>query len=501
MIENRAVKGVEIARQPRILPNEKFEDELLEADAVISTLPVWHVLRVVPEWVLPDWYTGQIRHLAQDRFRIAWLGLYLAVDEPAPVLDRRELATWLHAPTSRVPGFLFEMTALDPSTAPEGKYLYVTGGIVPGERGTDERFLLDAFQKFEHDIGTMYPGLANADLAPPAHGLRAVVRGDPEAGPRRHVPAALQGAERRRPLVRERDVPQPRDRRRPRFARRPDGRRGLPGQAPAGPRGVLALLMGELDGRVALVTGAGRGIGKAIAERLAADGAAVVVNDVDEDVARAAAREIPGSVAAVGSVADSAVTDELVATAEREFGGLDLVVNNAGITRDAMLHRMTDAEWDLVVDVSLRGTFNVCRSASRLLRSREAAYNRKVVNMASVNGIYGVAGNVNYSAAKGGVIGLTKALAREWARQRINVNAVAPGYIEGTRLTSARGEGEQLGIPGDVVEKIRALVPIGRPGTPEDVAASVAFLCAPDSDYITGQILEIHGGMEIVQLS
>ena len=259
--------------------------------------------------------------------------------------------------------------------------------------------------------------------------------------------------------------------------------------------------MGELDGRVALVTGAGRGIGKAIAERLAADGAAVVVNDVDEDVARAAAREIPGSVAAVGSVADSAVTDELVAIAEREFGGLDLVVNNAGITRDAMLHRMTDAEWDLVVDVSLRGTFNVCRSASRLLRSREAAYNRKVVNMASINGIYGVAGNVNYSAAKGGVIGLTKALAREWARQRINVNAVAPGYIEGTRLTSARGEGEQLGIPGDVVEKIRALVPIGRPGTPEDVAASVAFLCAPDSDYITGQILEIHGGMEIVQLS
>ena len=166
-----------------------------------------------------------------------------------------------------------------------------------------------------------------------------------------------------------------------------------------------------------------------------------------------------------------------------------------------MLHRMTDDEWDLVLDVSLRGTFNVCRSASRLLRSREAAHNRKVVNMASVNGIYGVAGQRQLLGGEGGVIGLTKALAREWARQRINVNAVAPGYIEGTRLTSARGEGEQLGIPGEVVEKIRALVPIGRPGTPEDVAASVAFLCAPDSDYITGQILEIHGGMEIVQLA
>jgi phytoene dehydrogenase-like protein len=160
-IEDRVVKGVEIARQPRILPNEKFEDELIEADAVISTLPVWHVLRVVPEWVLPDWYVAQIRYMAQDKFRIAWLGLYLAVDEPAPVLDRRELATWLHAPTSHVPGFLFEMTALDPTTAPEGKYLYVVGGIVPGEKGTDDRFLKDAFEKFEQDIGSMYPGLAN----------------------------------------------------------------------------------------------------------------------------------------------------------------------------------------------------------------------------------------------------------------------------------------------------------------------------------------------------
>jgi 3-oxoacyl-[acyl-carrier protein] reductase len=121
--------------------------------------------------------------------------------------------------------------------------------------------------------------------------------------------------------------------------------------------------------------------------------------------------------------------------------------------------------------------------------------------MSSINGIYGVAGNVNYSAAKAGIIGLTKALAREWAHQRINVNAVAPGYIEGTRLTAPREEGDLLGIPGEAVEKIRAMVPIGRPGTPDDVAASVLFLCTPDSDYITGQVIEIHGGMEIVQLS
>jgi len=259
--------------------------------------------------------------------------------------------------------------------------------------------------------------------------------------------------------------------------------------------------MGDLDGRVALVTGSGRGIGRAIAERLAADGARVVVNDVDADVAIATASEIDGAVAVIGSVADPAVCDELVAAAESELGGLDLVVNNAGITRDAMLHRMTDDEWDLVLDVSLRGTFNVCRSAARLLRNKEATYNRKVVNMSSINGIYGVAGNANYSAAKAGIIGLTKALAREWAHLKINVNAVAPGYIEGTRLTAPREEGDVLGIPGDVVEKIRAMVPIGRPGTPEDVAASVAFLCTPGSDYITGQVIEIHGGMEIVQLS
>jgi phytoene dehydrogenase-like protein len=160
IIEDREAKGVTVARKPRILPND-YETDLIEADAVISTLPVWHVLNVVPEWELPDWYVAQIRHLAQDRFRIAWLGLYLAVDEACPILDRRELSTWLHTPTARIPGFLFEMTALDPTTAPEGKFLYVTGGIIPGEKGTDERFVAEKFDQFEADIGRMYPGLAN----------------------------------------------------------------------------------------------------------------------------------------------------------------------------------------------------------------------------------------------------------------------------------------------------------------------------------------------------
>jgi phytoene dehydrogenase-like protein len=160
VIENGEVKGIEIARQPRILPNERFEDELIEADIVISTLPVWHVLNVVPEWELPDWYVAQIRFLAQDKFRVAWLGLYLAVDEPVAIIDRKELATWLHTPTARLPGFLFEQTAYDPSSAPEGKYLYVMGGVIPGARGTDERFLRETFAAFEQDIGVMYPGLA-----------------------------------------------------------------------------------------------------------------------------------------------------------------------------------------------------------------------------------------------------------------------------------------------------------------------------------------------------
>ena len=160
VIENARVQGVAVARQPKLIPTEAFEEEVVEADAVISTLPVWHVLNVVPEEELPDWYTGQIRYLAQDHYRVAWLGLYLAVDEPAAIIDRGELATWLHAPLTGAPGFLFEQTAMDPRTAPEGKHLYVMGAVVPGARGRDRRYLLEMFEKFEQEIGIMYPGLA-----------------------------------------------------------------------------------------------------------------------------------------------------------------------------------------------------------------------------------------------------------------------------------------------------------------------------------------------------
>jgi 3-oxoacyl-[acyl-carrier protein] reductase len=161
---------------------------------------------------------------------------------------------------------------------------------------------------------------------------------------------------------------------------------------------------------------------------------------------------------------------------------------------------MGDDTWDLVVDVVLNGTKNMTRAAARLLRQKDAAYNRKVVNIASINGIYGVAFNANYSAAKAGVVGLTKALAREWAPSRVNVNAVAPGYIR-TRLTGVRDEATGFGMPAEIVEKVEAAIPIGRPGEPEDVAALVAFLASPDSDYVTGQLVEIHGGMEIISVA
>lgn len=254
----------------------------------------------------------------------------------------------------------------------------------------------------------------------------------------------------------------------------------------------------ELAGRVALVTGAGRGIGAAIARRLAAAGASVVVNDVDEDSAQELVAEIGAATTAPGSVTDPVATDAMVAIARREFGTLDIVVNNAGVTRDASLGYMTDDQWDLVINVVLRGTFNVCRSAASVLRRKDCPYHRKVVNISSVAGVYGAALNANYAAAKAGVIGLTKSLAREWAPRGVNVNAVAPGYIAGTFLTRVRSEGDLTGMSEDVIERLNRAVPIGRPGTPEDVAAAVAWLSGPGSDYTTGQVLEIHGGLEIV---
>lgn len=159
VIENGAVAGVAVPRQPKVIPNEAFEEEILEAPCVISTLPVWHVLDVVPEQHLPDWYAAQIKFLARDEFRVAWLGLYLATKEPVYALSPQELATWLEAPLTRTPGFFFCMTAMDSSVSPEGSYLYVAGGVIPGCKGRDQVYLAEMFEKFEEELKIMYPGL------------------------------------------------------------------------------------------------------------------------------------------------------------------------------------------------------------------------------------------------------------------------------------------------------------------------------------------------------
>ncbi len=196
--------------------------------------------------------------------------------------------------------------------------------------------------------------------------------------------------------------------------------------------------------------------------------------------------EIEGAAAFVrGSVSEDATA--IVAGAGDR---LDILVNNAGVVRDAPLHRMTDDDWRLVHDVGLYGAFAMSRAAAALLRE-PADHHRKVVNMASNVALHGAPGTANYAAAKAGLIGLTRSLAREWARRRVNVNAIAPGLIAGTAMTGAK--------PPELIARVAAQIPLGRAGTPEDVAACVAFLASPDADFMTGQVLELSGGLEVPQ--
>ncbi len=268
--------------------------------------------------------------------------------------------------------------------------------------------------------------------------------------------------------------------------------------------------MGLLQDRVAVVTGAGRGIGRAVALTFVREGAHVIINDVDEapaQEARGACDEIRKGAAAihVGSVADRAATDAMMKLAVDKFGKLDILVNNAGITRDRMAHLMTDEWWDLVIDVNLTGTFNCIRSAAPFMRDvakreleehGQPAYHRKIVNFFSTAAIRGNPGQINYTAAKMGNVGITRTVAQEWGRFWINVNAVAPGFTN-TRLTAPKQKGDELGVPEEQRQAMLQRIPLGRFGEPEDIANACLFFSSPLSDFVTGQTINVSGGMQI----
>lgn len=274
--------------------------------------------------------------------------------------------------------------------------------------------------------------------------------------------------------------------------------------------------MGKLTGKAAYVTGSGRGIGRAVALKLASEGASVVINDLDAEPAEAVVAEIRNAggkaIAVAGSVTEDGFAERFIEAGIEAFGGVDIIVNNAGYTWDALIGKMTDRQFDAIMDVHVKAPFRILRAASGFIRAAsnaEAAEGcevfRKVVNISSIAGTGGNAGQANYATAKSAIIGLTKTLAKEWGRMKVNVNCVAFGMIE-TRLTEVTEEKKEIevegariavGIPPKVASGMSAMIPLGRAGTPAEAANGVYIFCSPESDYISGQVVIVGGGLTI----
>ena len=273
--------------------------------------------------------------------------------------------------------------------------------------------------------------------------------------------------------------------------------------------------MSRLVGKVAVVSGSGRGIGRAIALKLAGEGAAVVVNDLDEAPATLVIKEIERAggraVACNGDVTAADFGTRFIRTALSEFGGVDIIVNNAGYTWDSTIQKTADQQFQTMIDVHLTAPFRILRAAAEFIREAAKAeaqagaqVYRKVVNISSIAGLFGNAGQTGYSTAKAGIIGMTRTLCKEWGRYRVNVNCVAFGWIE-TRLTQAiqaeqatidvAGRSIKVGIQPTLLESFSRMIPLGRPGTPEEAADAVFLFCSPESNYISGQVLVCAGGL------
>ncbi len=273
----------------------------------------------------------------------------------------------------------------------------------------------------------------------------------------------------------------------------------------------------KLHQKVALITGSGRGIGKALALRLAREGASVVVNDLDADVASGTVAEIEAlggkAVACVGDVTAPDFAERFVQTAIERFDGVDIIVSNAGYTRDAVIQKMSDDAFAAMIDVHLVAPFHILRAAAEPIRMRAKQEQsegreviRKVVLISSMSGTNGAAGQVNYASAKAGLIGMAKTMSREWGRYKVCVNCVAFGFIE-TRLTKSFDDPEskimtaggqvQAGVSAETLAALPAMVPLGRAGTSDEAAGAISFFCTPDSDYVSGQVLIAAGGANL----